>query len=313
MFLRWRAFRNECAAAFGCAHCAGSAVPECWRRGAVGGMTLDCLRPDPEVYASGCLRVAVWRWRQGALVQDTDMAIAEVPVALRFGAEDAIIMMATPRDIEDFALGFALTEGIVESAAQVLAIEAVPANGGLFVAIELAAGCAQRVQARQRQGPAAGGCGLCGVREIAQALRVPAWLPVGKRFHCQAIFRAMDAMPAWQTIGAQTGTAHGAAFVAADGRILAFAEDAGRHNALDKLVGMVARRGLDPALGFCATTSRASYEMAQKAGSAGFPLLCTLSGTTTLAIDVALACNLTVCSFVRKTGFQCVSAPERLL
>jgi len=276
-------------------------------------LDVDRLRPDPQVYASGCLRIATWRYRNGTLAQETDIAIAEVPVELRFGAEDAIIMMATPLDIEDFALGFSLTEGIVEHAAQVLEIEAVPANGGLFVAITLVDGCGKRVQARQRSGPAASGCGVCGVREIAQALRVPAWLPVVAQFHPLAILRAMNDIPRWQAVGARTGAAHGAAFAAPDGQILAFAEDAGRHNALDKLVGMVARRGLDPARGFCATTSRASYEMAQKAGSAGFPMLCTMSGTSTLAIDVALACNLTLCAFVRKAAFQCVSAPQRLL
>lgn len=273
---------------------------------------LNWAAPDPDVYAMGCLPAKAWRFDGSKLVDDADSLIEEVPVELRFEGQDPIVMMATPLDIEDFALGFSLTEGIVDRADQVLEIEAVPANGGFFVAIRLAPGLGARVASRRRSGAAASGCGVCGVAEVSQALRLPARLPMGAKFSPAAISAAMEAIPALQHIGAQTGSAHGAAFANKNGVILAFAEDAGRHNALDKLVGKVARLGLDPSQGFCATTSRASYEMAQKAGAARFPMLCTISAATGLAQRLALGCDLTLCAFVRRGTFECLSAPGRI-
>ena len=269
--------------------------------------------PAPEVYAQGYAGGAAWRYDEtGACAAHEDELIEELPVALVYGGEAPIVMMATPLDAEDFARGFAITEGLVDHPGQVGAIEAVPAGGGLAVYVELAEGLAARVGARRRSGAAASGCGLCGVAGIADALRAPRPLPPGGAFTAAAIRRAFEALPALQTIGARTGAAHGAAYADRQGRILAFAEDAGRHNALDKLVGRMARLGLDPAEGFCAVTSRASFELAQKAAAARLPMLCAISAPTGLAVRLAQACGLTLCAFVRGGRFACFASPQRL-
>ncbi len=205
-----------------------------------------------------------------------------------------------------------LSEGIVDHPGQVASIEAVPANGGLLVAVELADGLAARVAGRRRRGVGLGGCGICGVGQHRRCAAHTA--PAAGR---GAVSRSGDSRGLCATaraaaIGAHTGAAHGAAFADRQGRILAFAEDAGRHNALDKLIGKVARLGLDAASGFCAVTSRASFEMAQKAAVARFPMLCAISAPTGLAVRLARACDLTLCAFVRGQRFACWSAPQRL-
>ena len=269
--------------------------------------------PAPEAYAQGYAGGTAWRFDEGtAFAAHDDTLIEELPVALVYGGAAPIVMMATPLDAEDFARGFAITEGIVDLVSQIGAIEAVPAGGGLAVFVELADGLAARAARRQRAGAAGSGCGLCGVAGIADALRAPEPLPEGGVFSAAAIRRAFEALPALQTIGARTGAAHGAAFADRQGRILAFAEDAGRHNALDKLIGKMARHGLDPAEGFCAVTSRASFEMAQKAAVARLPMLCAISAPTGLAVRLAQACGLTLCAFVRGSRFACFASPQRL-
>jgi FdhD protein len=280
----------------------------------MGSMSLEWARPDADTYAIGFAPAPAWRFDKASrrLLRDAEALIEEVPVELRYEGQEPIVMMATPLDIEDFALGFYITEGIVDHASQVLEIEAVPANAGFFVAIRLAPECAERVASRRRIGAAGSGCGVCGVAEVGHALRIPASLPLGARFAPEAIERAMEAIEGLQHIGRQTGSAHGAAFADASGHVLAMAEDAGRHNALDKLIGMMARKGIAPAEGFCVTTSRASYEMAQKAASAGIPMLCAMSAATGLAQRLARACGLTLCAFVRRGSFECLSAPERI-
>jgi FdhD protein len=268
--------------------------------------------PNPDVYAAGLTSRDAWRFDARAVSPHVDELIEEVPVALTFAGEAPIVMMATPLDIEDFALGFAITERIVDRADQVVSIDAVPANGGFAVFVELAGGLANRVATRRRSGAVAGACGLCGAGDIAEVLRPPSKLPAGVAFSAAAIVHAFETLPRWQTIGARTGGAHGAALVDRHGTILAFAEDAGRHNALDKLIGQAARRGLDTADAFCAVTSRASFELAQKAAVAGFPMLCAISAPTDLAVRLSKECNLTLCAFVRNGRFACFAVPERL-
>lgn len=268
--------------------------------------------PEPEVYATGVASALGWHFEAGSLVPVADALVEEAPIALVFAGQAPIVMMATPVDVEDFACGFAISEGIVDCRSQILSIESAPANGGMVVFVELADGLESRVEARRRAGVVAGGCGLCGVGQIEQALRLAPKLGNGSRFGAAAIGRAFAALPPLQRIGQRTGGAHGAAFADAGGDILAFAEDAGRHNALDKLIGKVANLGHDPADGFCAVTSRASFEMAQKAVAAGFPMLCAISAPTGLAVRLAQTSNLTLCAFARGQQFTCYSAPHRL-
>lgn len=268
--------------------------------------------PAPEVYATGVAPALGWRFEAGSLTPIVDTLIEEAPIALVFAEEPPIVMMATPLDVEDFARGFAISEGIVDDNSQIVSIESAPANGGMVVFVKLVDGLRSRVAARRRAGAASGGCGLCGVGQIEQALRLAPKLGNGCRIEAAAIGRAFEALPALQRMGKRTGGAHGAAFADLDGRILAFAEDAGRHNALDKLIGKVAAIGCDPTEGFCAVTSRASFEMAQKAVAAGFPMLCAISAPTGLAVRLAQTSNLTLCAFARGQHFTCYSAPHRL-
>jgi FdhD protein len=275
-------------------------------------VNLDWARPDPDAYALGLSIAKIWRFDGDRLVEDGDALIEEVPVELRYQGQDPIVMMVTPLDIEDYALGFSITEGIAHDADDVLSIDAVPANAGFYVEITLRPGCAERAASRKRSLPGNSGCGVCGVAEVGHALRLPKALPMGARFAPEAIAKAMRSLPGLQRLGSQTGASHAAAFCSADGVILAIAEDAGRHNALDKLAGMAARLGLDPTKGFCVATSRASYEMAQKAASFGFPMLCAVSGATGEAQRLAKACAMTLCAFARGSGFTCLSEPGRI-
>ncbi len=265
--------------------------------------------PPADSYATGVSLRGAAR-SDGSAIHDT--LIEELPVSLEFNGEAAIVMMATPLDLEAFALGFALTEGIIDHPSQALALHAVPAECGMAVVITLADGLWQRAQARKRDRAAGSSCSLCGLADMQEALHAPKVLPSALRFSPAAITATFKALPAQQTIGQQTGAAHAAAFVNPQGEILAIAEDAGRHNALDKLVGIMAQRGLQPAHGFCAITSRASFEMVQKAARVGFPMLCAISAPTALAARLAQESGITLCAFVRSERFTCFAHGQRI-
>jgi formate dehydrogenase accessory protein FdhD len=268
--------------------------------------------PHAEAYATGFSKRETVRIDTGKDLPVQDTLIEELPVSLEFNGEAAIVMMATPTDLEAFALGFALTEGIIDHAGQMLELHAVPAECGMAVVMTLAEGLWQRAQARKRDRAAGSSCSLCGLADMQEALHAPQVAPSELRFAASAISTAFAALPALQTIGAQTGAAHAAAFVSPQGDIVAIAEDAGRHNALDKLVGMMAQRGLQPQSGFCAITSRASFEMVQKAARVGFPMLCAISAPTALAARLAQESGITLCAFARGDRFTCLSHGYRI-
>ena len=276
----------------------------------------DRLLPPLDAYASGISRHAAQRFTAGVPMAVQDALMEELPVSLEFSCglgQLAIVMMAAPLDLEAFALGFALTEGIADSPAQVLAVNAVPAACGMAVVVDLTEAAWLRVQARQRSGVASGGCGLCGLTHMQDALRVPMVAPNALQFDPQFICAAFAALPSPQVLGEQTGAAHAAAFVSPQGQILLLAEDAGRHNALDKLVGMMALRGLRAADGFCAVSSRASFEMVQKSARAGFPLLAAISAPTALAVRLAQESGLMLVAFARGDRMSCFAHAARLV
>jgi FdhD protein len=268
--------------------------------------------PPPRAYADGVSAHRSLRSEGASHCAVDDVLIEELPISLEFNGEAAIVMMATPVDVEAFALGFALTEGIIDNPSQMLELHAVPAECGMAVVMTLAHGLWQRAQARKRDRAAGSSCSLCGLADMQQALHAPQVAPSGLRFNTAVISAAFAALPALQTIGAQTGAAHAAAFVSPQGEILAIAEDAGRHNTLDKLVGMMAQNGLHAADGFCAITSRASFEMVQKAARVGFPMLCAISAPTALAVRLANESGITLCAFVRGERLTCLSHGYRI-
>jgi FdhD protein len=236
--------------------------------------------------------------RPGAAAEQPDWLADEVPVALVVDGVSQAVMLATPADLEDFALGFALTEGWIARADELYAVEPRQASAGIELQLELAA--SRRWALRERRRALAGrtGCGLCGVDSLAQVERplAPVMAPA---LRPGALARAMHGLAQRQPLNALTGATHAAAWCALDGGVQLVREDIGRHNALDKLVGAMARSGVDARDGFVAITSRASFEMVHKAASVGVGLVAAVSAPTARAVRTAKGCGLALAGFVR--------------
>jgi formate dehydrogenase accessory protein FdhD len=249
--------------------------------------------------------------RAGTRLDGQDCVAEEVPVALEFNGVSHAVMMATPADLEDFAYGFAVTEGIVDSAPQIHDCEWSASAQGYTVQLTIAASCFARLKEKRRNLTGRTGCGLCGTESLAQAVRHPAPLQAVQSFDASAVSKALATMRTRQLLLAVTGATHAAAWCTADGHIELIREDVGRHNALDKLVGALVRSGRPASTGFITITSRASYEMVQKTAAVGVGLLAAVSGVTGLAVDVAQSAGLTLLGFARGDDVSIYSHPER--
>ncbi len=267
----------------------------------------------------------VERLQAGRREPHVETLAEELPVALVYNGISHAVMLASPADLEDFALGFSLSEGIIDSPDDLLDAEILPADlgesvalagtteRGLSVELKVTLRCFMRLKERRRTLAGRTGCGLCGTESLAEAVR-----PVGREAACieieaAALERAMAALPSHQHLQKATGATHAAAWCAPDGEVLTVREDVGRHNALDKLIGALARAGTDPATGFVVVTSRASYEMVYKAAHAGFGLLAAVSAPTGLAVRTAEAAGLVLAGFVRGDQAVAYSHTRRLL
>lgn len=228
--------------------------------------------------------------------------IVEAPIAIEYNGIGYAVMMATPIDFDDFAIGFSLSERLVDSVDQILAIDAHKAELGWILRIQLSQEKAERVFARARQRVSESSCGLCGMDNLEEVMRPLPTITARIEVADTAIFHALSSLRAHQTLNAATGSAHGAAFCAPDGSILMTREDVGRHNALDKLIGALARAKMDIGGGFVVLTARCSLELAQKAILANCPMLVTISAATDLAIDTAANCGLRLVSLARSDG-----------
>lgn len=222
----------------------------------------------------------------------------EAPIALDINGVAYAVMMATPTDLEDYALGFCLSEQLIDRPAQFRSVEPFALDSGGWIAridIETASALLERARLRLSEGS----CGLCGIESLEQVLRLLP--PVTARLDLTdaALFRAVQALPDHQKLGRETRAVHAAAFCSPDGEILALREDVGRHNAFDKLIGALAREGRSPATGFVLLSARCSYELVQKAVLAGVPALVTLSAASTLAVDRARAHGLALFTLAR--------------
>ncbi|MBS0152323.1 MAG: formate dehydrogenase accessory sulfurtransferase FdhD [Nitrospira sp.] len=235
----------------------------------------------------------------------------EVPIAIEVCGIKYAVMMATPSDLRDYAVGFVLSEGLVRQAAQIRDITVLPANGGRIVRISLPPEQASQVCARARTRMSESSCGLCGMESIEQILRpLP---PITARIQTdhRAITRALSMLEAHQPLGRATGATHVAAMCSSDGCILQAREDVGRHNALDKLIGALAMTRIDPSSGFFLLSARCSYELVEKTVQAGCPMLVTVSAPTTLAIDRALEANLTLVALARPDSAMILCDPQQ--
>lgn len=239
----------------------------------------------------------------GATSEDIERAvIVEAPIAIEYNGIGYAVMMATPIDLEDFAVGFSLSERLIERAEQILAVDTHKADLGWILRIQLPPENAEKVFARARQRVSESSCGLCGMDNLEEVMRpLP---PVTGRIDVPdvAIFSALSGLRTHQTLNAATGSAHAAAFCAPDGSIIMTREDVGRHNALDKLIGALARAEIDIGTGFVLLTARCSLELAQKAIVANCPMLVTISAATDLAIETAAKSGLCLISLARADG-----------
>jgi FdhD protein len=241
-----------------------------------------------------------------------DWVADEVPVALQYNGISHAVMLATPMDLEDFACGFSLGEGIVDRAGDVHDVEVETVDDGIVVHVEVAGRCLDRLKQRRRTLAGRTGCGLCGVDSLAQALPRDASQVPALGIEVDALSRALDQMRSKQALQSATGATHAAAWCSPSGQMQLLREDVGRHNALDKLVGALLRQRLDASGGFFAVTSRASYEMVQKTVRAGVGLLAAISAPTALAVRHAQAAGLCLIGFARGVDWVAYSGAERL-
>jgi len=249
----------------------------------------------------------------GNAQSDGTAAVAEeVPIALVYNTRPHVVMMATPADLEDFAVGFTLSEAIVDSPAAIENLQVVRYSQGIEVQVTIPAAAADALSARGRQLVGRTGCGLCGVETIADVLRPTRPVAGDWWVTAPALWRAEGALADRQPLNRLTGAVHAAAWVTRDGTIEIVREDVGRHNALDKVIGALARSGRDAAQGFVLMTSRASYELVQRAATAGVALLAAVSRPTGLAVRMAEAAGVTLVALVRGTTANVYTHPERV-
>lgn len=243
-------------------------------------------------------------------VAGAERAVAvETPVAVEVNGLGYAVMMMTPASLVEFATGFMLTERLADSPADILDIDPFEAEQGWIVRVTLAERCTDRIRDRVRHRSSDTGCGLCGIAGLEQVIRPAPQPPPLPNVDRVALFAALDAIRAHQPLNAATGAVHAAALCDVAGAIIAAFEDVGRHNALDKLIGAVAREGLPVADGFLLVTSRISFEMVDKALVARAPLLVGISAPTTMAIDHAKTHGLTLAALARPDAMLIVNDP----
>ena len=246
----------------------------------------------------------------GRVSAGTRVLPVEVPVAISFLGLGYAVMMATPCDLEDFAVGFARSERLIDDAGDIDAIAVGQADNGILLGVELRMERRDRLFERVRHRVGESGCGMCGVENLEQALRPLPQVAAPPRIAPERLFQALTAIRDCQPLNAQTGAVHAAAFFDADGSLVAAREDVGRHNAFDKLIGHAMRAEVDLAMGFALLTSRCSFELVEKAALSGIPLLVTVSAPTDLAVKRAEEAGLTLITLARPDSMLVMSDPH---
>ena len=261
---------------------------------------------------SALVRIPVEKWDADDHIACEDDVAEEVPVALEYNGISHAVMMASPYDLEDFALGFPLSEGLLKDRSELYDCEVVHGCDGIAVQMEIATERFVALKDKRRNLTGRTGCGLCGAETLEQAIRHPLAVKSTAHFTAKQIHAGMDSMKSMQRLQRFTGATHAAAWMNAQGSIELVREDVGRHNALDKLIGAMATRRMDFSAGAALITSRASYEMVQKSATVGIGFVAAISGPTSLAVRLAQETDLTLIGFTRNRGHVVYANGQRL-
>ncbi|MGZ8159032.1 MAG: formate dehydrogenase accessory sulfurtransferase FdhD [Methylobacter sp.] len=257
-------------------------------------------------------QTTVDRWRDGQHEQRQDYVAEEVPISLVYNGVPHVVMLATPTNLEEFALGFSITEGIIKNPKELLSARVYNRSNGIEVQIKIPEQRFQCMTDKGRNLTGRTGCGLCGASTLKQAIRQPSPVAGDLTLSAAELRSALTDIKQYQKLNQLTGAVHAAAWAVPGQGILDIREDVGRHSALDKLIGFLLRTGKDLSSGFVIVTSRASYEMVQKTAWVGITLLAAISAPTGLAIRLANEAGLTLIGFARDDQHVVYTHPQRL-
>ena len=262
--------------------------------------------------ADSLKQVSVLRVRDGEQTIAMDVIAVEVPVALEYNGISHVVMLASPANLENFALGFSLSEGIIQLASELYACEVEATAAGWLVHLEIAAERFMLLKERRRNLAGRTGCGLCGTESLEQVTRCKTVVSHRHHFTEAAILNGMYAMQNLQPMQKQSGATHAAAWMTAQGQIECVREDVGRHNALDKLIGVMAEQKQDFTAGVLLITSRASYEMVQKAAIMNVGVIAAISAPTSFAVELAEQTEVTLMGFMRDQSYVVYTHADRV-
>jgi len=253
--------------------------------------------------SSSSSRFTIDRLRAGEWLQTDDDLIEEVPIAFEYNGISHAVMLASPQDLEEFALGFSLSEGICASAKDFYEIEVAPSAAGITLQIKISSEAFMKLKGQRRNLTGRTGCGLCGTESLDQVIRPLPPCSASQMLSAAGVRRALSNLSGLQPLNQLTGGVHAAAWCTGNGELLAVFEDVGRHNALDKLIGAITRRCINLQDGFVLMTSRASVELVQKSATVGISALVAISAPTALAVRTAQGCGMTLLAFARGEEF----------
>lgn len=256
-----------------------------------------------------CKRIA---WRHGCAVAGTRWLAEECAVAISYNGSTHAVLMATPANLEDLAIGFSFTEGIVTDISLIENIDVVEYDLGLDIQVSLRSDIADRLAERRRSMTGPVGCGLCGLESLEAASRALPPVRARSNFTTAELASAVRALVPEQRLNAATGAAHAAGYYVRSQPVALVREDVGRHNALDKLIGSLLRAGLDPSPGCFVVTSRVSVELVQKTAIVGCGVLAAVSAPTALAVETARKARITLAGIVRGDDLEIFSWPDRI-